>query len=92
MNYVPAVAYHLRLNLPAAISQLGAHFLVQPSLYYCPSPSYLQIVKMLIALMVIFGVCWLPYHAYFLALYYVPTLGGIYGIQVREKHNYQETT
>ena len=36
---------------------------------------------MLIALMVIFGVCWLPYHAYFLALYYVPTLGGIYGIQ-----------
>ena len=41
----------------------------------------MQIVKMLIALMVIFGVCWLPYHAYFLALYYVPTLGGIYGIQ-----------
>ena len=38
---------------------------------------------MLIALMVIFGVCWLPYHAYFLALYYVPTLGGIYGIQGR---------
>ena len=42
---------------------------------------YFQIVKMLIVLMVIFGVCWLPYHAYFLALYYIPTLGQIVGIQ-----------
>ena len=36
---------------------------------------------MLIVLMVIFGVCWLPYHAYFLALYYIPTLGKTAGIQ-----------
>ena len=71
VKFVPAVAYHLRLNLPAAFSQPGAHFLVPPSLY-CPSLSYLQIVKMLIALMVIFGVCWLPYHAYFLVLFYYP--------------------
>ena len=49
------------------------------------SPSTFQIVKMLIVLMVIFGVCWLPYHAYFLALYYIPTLGQTAGIQGRRK-------
>ncbi len=40
-----------------------------------------QIVKMLIVLTVIFGVCWLPYHAYFLVLYYFPSISFAAGIQ-----------
>ena len=30
MNLVPAVVYHISLNLPKNFSQPGAHFLVQP--------------------------------------------------------------
>jgi tachykinin receptor 3 len=36
---------------------------------------------MLIALLVVFGACWLPYHMYFLILYYNPRISSFKGIQ-----------
>lgn len=33
-----------------------------------PCCSLLQVVKMMIALVVIFGLCWLPYHSYFIII------------------------
>ena len=40
-----------------------------------------KVAKMFIVILILFGLCWLPYHAYFLALYYIPTLGKTAGIQ-----------
>ena len=28
--------------------------------------------KMFIVILIVFGVCWLPYHAYFVVLFYCP--------------------
>ena len=40
-----------------------------------------QIVKMLVVLIVIFGVCWLPYHTYFLYVYHYPEVRKTANIQ-----------
>ena len=42
---------------------------------------YFQIVKMLVVLIVIFGVCWLPYHVYFLYSYHFPEIRSLPYIQ-----------
>ena len=36
---------------------------------------------MLVVLTVIFGVCWLPYHVYFLVLYHMPGMTSMRFIQ-----------
>ncbi|TRY77878.1 hypothetical protein TCAL_12047 [Tigriopus californicus] len=41
----------------------------------------MKVVKMLVVLTVIFGLSWLPYHLYFLCLYYNPSLSNMTGIQ-----------
>jgi len=33
-----------------------------------------KVAKMFIVILIIFGVCWLPYHVYFLVLFYYPTV------------------
>ena len=53
-------------------------------LYFRPdkcNPIYFQIVKMLVVLIVIFGVCWLPYHVYFLYSYHYPDVRSLPYIQ-----------
>ena len=40
-----------------------------------------QIVKMLVVLILIFGVCWLPYHAYFIYSYHYPSVRRMNNIQ-----------
>ena len=37
-----------------------------------------KIAKMFIVVLIIFGVCWLPYHAYFLVLFYYPVSVHLY--------------
>ena len=39
---------------------------VNAVLIYFNKSIYFQVVKMMIVVVVIFGVCWLPYHLYFL--------------------------
>ena len=46
--------------------------------FFCP---FFQIVKMLLVLVVIFGVCWLPYHVYFLYSYHFPGVRALSYIQ-----------
>ena len=31
-----------------------------------------KVAKMFIVILILFGLCWLPYHAYFLVLFYYP--------------------
>ncbi|XP_074040996.1 tachykinin-like peptides receptor 99D isoform X2 [Leptinotarsa decemlineata] len=40
-----------------------------------------KVVKMLITIVTLFAVCWLPYHVYFLVIFYFPSLTGLQYIQ-----------
>ena len=31
-----------------------------------------KVAKMFIVILIVFGVCWLPYHAYFVVMFYCP--------------------
>ena len=42
---------------------------------------FFQIVKMLVVLIFNFGVCWLPYHAYFIYSYHYPGVKSFKHIQ-----------
>lgn len=52
-------------------SQVSSHTLSHTHLL-TSSPT--QIVKMMIVVVIIFALCWLPYHAFFVVNYYVPTI------------------
>lgn len=39
-----------------------------------PIPCLLQVVKMMMVVVLIFAICWLPYHIYFIVQSYVPEL------------------
>lgn len=48
-------------------------YIVGPLINYCVS-LFLQVVKMMIFVVIVFGVCWLPYHLYFLLASSVPDI------------------
>ena len=36
---------------------------------------FAQVVKMMVVVVVIFAVCWLPFHVYFIIMSHVPEIG-----------------
>ncbi|RWS04044.1 tachykinin-like peptides receptor 99D, partial [Dinothrombium tinctorium] len=45
------------------------------------SKKILQIVKMMIFVFLIFAICWLPYHVYFILLYHFPQINQLSYVQ-----------
>ncbi|KAH7640762.1 hypothetical protein DERF_000423, partial [Dermatophagoides farinae] len=72
-----AIAYTLMARVLWGSKQIGETSQAQASLVR----SKQKVVRMLICVVIVFAVCWLPYHVYFLTTYQWPELTTARGIQ-----------